>query len=34
MKKEYQLYINGGWASHTDGCIREDREPATGTPYA
>lgn len=30
MEKEYRLYINGGWAPHTDGCIREDREPATG----
>lgn len=32
MEKEYRLYINGGWAAQTDGCVREDYEPATGKP--
>ena len=30
MREEYQLYINGGWMPQTDGCVREDIEPATG----
>ena len=30
MKNEYQLYIDGGWRGQTDGCVREDLEPATG----
>ena len=32
MKKEYKLYINGAWSDQTDGCVREDLEPATGKP--
>ena len=32
MRSEYKLYINGGWTAQTDGCVREDMEPATGRP--
>ncbi|MBQ3104798.1 MAG: aldehyde dehydrogenase family protein [Lachnospiraceae bacterium] len=32
MKNEYQLFIDGEWKPQTDGCIREDMEPATGKP--
>ena len=32
MRTEYQLYIDGQWVSHADGCVRPDLEPATGKP--
>ena len=30
MRNEYPLYLNGAWTPQTDGCVREDIEPATG----
>ena len=30
MNNEYMLYVNGAWTPQTDGCVREDVEPATG----
>ena len=32
MRNEYPLYLNGAWTPQTDGCVREDIEPATGKP--
>ena len=32
MRNEYPLYLNGAWTPQTDGCVREDTEPATGKP--
>ena len=32
MRNEYPLYLNGAWTTQTDGCVREDIEPATGKP--
>ena len=32
MRNEYPLYLNGAWTPQTDGCVREDMEPATGKP--
>lgn len=32
MRNEYPLYLNGVWTPQTDGCVREDIEPATGKP--
>lgn len=32
MKQEYQLYVDGAWTPQSDGCSREDLEPATGKP--
>lgn len=32
MRNEYPLYLNGAWTPQTDGCVREDIEPATASP--